>query len=150
MHSKCIDFFSFKFFLGVGGEIFFIFPLFPTDSHPAPNIFLKFPLCSPRVFPIVPCFDPICFAQNPPLLTYLGGPKGDTLHLSLESSILGSLHSFNCFLRWANQIGSLEKTKKLDRFMTHCSPKFHATLLSSHTIKLACCKKKTFELVTPN
>jgi hypothetical protein len=26
------------------------------------------------------------------------------LHLSIESSILGSLHNFNFFLQWANQI----------------------------------------------
>jgi hypothetical protein len=51
------------------------------------------------------------FAQSPPLLTYIGGPKGEALHLSIESSILGSLHSFNFFLQWANQSGSLGKTK---------------------------------------
>jgi len=56
------------------------------------------------VFPIAPCFNPICFAQSPPLLTYIGGPKGDTLYLSIESFILGSLYSFNFFSRWANQI----------------------------------------------
>jgi hypothetical protein len=39
----------------------------------------------------------IRFAQSPPLLTYIAGPKGETLHLSIESSILGSLHSFNFF-----------------------------------------------------
>jgi hypothetical protein len=47
---------------------------------------------------------PICFAQSPPLFTYIGGPKGEALHLSIESSIFGSLHSFNFFLLWANQI----------------------------------------------
>jgi len=32
--------------------------------------------------------------------------------LSIESSILGSLHSFNFFLwQWANQIGSLQKNE---------------------------------------
>jgi hypothetical protein len=30
-------------------------------------------MCSPRVFPIAPDFKPICFAQNPPLLTYIPG-----------------------------------------------------------------------------
>jgi len=34
-----------------------------------------FPMCSPRVFPLAPN-NPICFAQIPPLLTYIGGPKG--------------------------------------------------------------------------
>jgi hypothetical protein len=27
-------------------------------------------MCPPRMFPIAPDFKPICFAQNPPLLTY--------------------------------------------------------------------------------
>jgi hypothetical protein len=44
----------------------------------------------PRVFPIAPCFDPICFAQSPPLLTYIAGPKGMTLHLSIDSSIIST------------------------------------------------------------
>jgi hypothetical protein len=48
-----------------------------------------FPMCSTRVFPIAPPFNPICFAQNPPLFNYIGGPKGEALHLSIESSILG-------------------------------------------------------------
>jgi hypothetical protein len=64
-------------------------------------------MCSPRVFPIAPRFNPICFAQSPPLLTYITGPKGEAIHHS-ESSILGSLNSF-LFLQWANQIGSLQK-----------------------------------------
>ncbi len=39
----------------------------------------------------------------------IAGPKRKALHLSIESSILGSLHRFQLFLRWANQIGSLQK-----------------------------------------
>ena len=50
---------------------------------------------SPWVFSIAPYFNPICFAQSPPLLTYIGGPKEEALHLSIESSIFVSLHSFN-------------------------------------------------------
>jgi hypothetical protein len=46
-------------------------------------------MCSPRVFPIAPCFNPICFAQSPPLLTYIAGPKEKTLDLSIESFIFG-------------------------------------------------------------
>jgi hypothetical protein len=38
---------------------------------------------------------------------------GKAIHLSIESSILVSFHIFNFFLRWTNQIGSLQK-KKLD------------------------------------
>jgi hypothetical protein len=56
------------------------------------------------VFPITPCFNPICFAQSPPLLTYIGGSKGEAFHLSIESLIFGSLHSFNFFFPSANQI----------------------------------------------
>jgi len=64
---------------------------FPTCSFQVPN---EFPSssqqCSPRVFPIAARFNPICFAQSLPLLTYIGGPKGEeALHLSIESSILG-------------------------------------------------------------
>ncbi len=72
---------------------------FPIGSHRVLIIFPMFAICSPpRVFPIAPCFNLICFAQSPPLLTYVvGGPKGEALHLSIESSILGSLHSFNFF-----------------------------------------------------
>jgi len=46
-------------------------------------------MCSPRVFPIALHFNPTCFAQSPPLLTYIGGPKREALYLSIESSILG-------------------------------------------------------------
>jgi hypothetical protein len=79
--------------------IFFIFALFQTcslqvsmGSHHVPN---SFPMRSPRLFPIAPHFNPICFAQSPSLLTYIGGPKGEAPHPSIESSILESLHSFN-------------------------------------------------------
>ncbi len=100
MHSKCLDIFPFKFWV-CGGGFFFHFSFVP----------FKFPMCSPRVFPIAPPFNPICFSQSPPLLTYIGGPKGEALHISIESFILGNLHRFNFFLRWANQIGSLQKKK---------------------------------------
>jgi hypothetical protein len=36
-----------------------------------------FSMCSPKVFPITPCFNTTCFAQSPPPLTYIGGPKGE-------------------------------------------------------------------------
>jgi hypothetical protein len=82
---------------------------FPMGSHQVLNMFPRFPMCSPRVFLIAPHFNPICFAQSPPLLTYIGGPKGKALHLSIKSSILGNFHSFNFFVWKANQIGSLQK-----------------------------------------
>jgi len=48
MHSKCFDFFPFKFWIG-GGRIFFSFFLcsqhapfkFPMGSHQVPNVFPK-------------------------------------------------------------------------------------------------------------
>jgi hypothetical protein len=76
-----------------------------------------FPMCSPWVFPIAPCFNPICFAQSPPLLTYIGAPKGEALHLSIESLIFVSFHSFNFFLpRPINK-------KKLDLWGVKVKPK---------------------------
>jgi len=85
MHSKCLDFFSLKFFVGGGFFNFFL------CSHRVP---FMFPMGSQMVFPIAPH---LCLAQSPPLLTYIGGPKVEVLHLSIESSILGSLHSFIFF-----------------------------------------------------
>jgi len=84
--QSALIFFLFSFGGGGGGGFFSFF----LCSLQVPNMF-------PRVFAMVPGFNPICFAQSPPLLTYLGGPKGEALCLSIESSILGSLHSFNFF-----------------------------------------------------
>ncbi len=50
---------------------------FPMGSHQVLNVFSKFPMCSSRVFPIAPFFNPICFAQSPPLLTYIVWAKGE-------------------------------------------------------------------------
>jgi hypothetical protein len=61
------------------------------------NMFPRFPMCSPRVFPIAPHFNPVCFAQSPPLLIYIGGLKEEALYLSIKKFILGSLHSFSLF-----------------------------------------------------
>jgi hypothetical protein len=108
MHSKCLVFFSFEFWVGCSQHVPFKVLM---CSHEVLNMFPRFPMCSPRVFSIAPRFNPICFAQSPPLLTYIGGPKGEALRLYIESSILGSLHSFNLLLQWANQIGSLQKNK---------------------------------------
>jgi hypothetical protein len=87
-------------------------PYIPTsDTYPLKHVPFKFFL---RVFPIAPHFNLTCLAQSPPLHTYIGEPKAEALHLSIEFSILGYLHSFNFFLWWANQIGSLrKKTKKV-------------------------------------
>ncbi len=85
------DFFHFFFVPNM-----FLFK-FPMGFYYILNIFLRFFRCSPRVFPIAPRFNPICFAQRPPLLTYIGGLKGEAFHLSIEYSILGRFHNFNFF-----------------------------------------------------
>jgi len=69
-------------------------------------------MCSSRVFSIAPRFNPICFAQSPPLLTYIGGAKGKALLLSIESSILGRLHRFNFYFWVMGQSNWLIATKK--------------------------------------
>jgi len=40
-------------------------------SYHVPKLFLKFSMCSSRVLPTAPNIKPICFVQNPPLLTYI-------------------------------------------------------------------------------
>jgi hypothetical protein len=56
---------------GKGGEVFFHELL--MCSYHVPKLFPKFSMCSSRVFPIAPNIKPTCFAQNPPLLTYIAG-----------------------------------------------------------------------------
>jgi hypothetical protein len=84
-NSKCLFFFfflSFKFLMGE--DFFFHFSFVPITfsscSQWVPIMFsihsLSSQICSPRVFPIAAHFHPICFAQSPPLLTQIGGPKG--------------------------------------------------------------------------
>ncbi len=119
-------YFSFKFWVGwVGlGEDFFSFFL---CSHKVPNgfpsrslMFLKFSMCSPRVFPIAPRFNPICFAQRPRLLTYLGGPKGEVLHFSIESSISGGVSIIsNFFVMDQSKNNSFPKKKKKVGLVRH-------------------------------
>jgi len=108
MHSKCLDFFSFKFW--VGEKVFFFIFLcsqhvsfkFPMGSHQVLNMF--------PMFPIAPCVNPICSAQSPPLLTYRGEPKGRSICLAVESSILRSFHRFK-FLFAMGQINWLPVKK---------------------------------------
>jgi hypothetical protein len=78
---KVPGFFSLKFWVPRVGGGFFSFFLcsqhVPSSSqwvpHQVPN---GFPMCTQRVVLIAPCFNPICFAQSPPLLTYIAAPKG--------------------------------------------------------------------------
>ncbi len=66
-------------------------------------------------FPIAPGFNPICFAQSPPLLTYIAGPKAKAPHFPIEFSTSGSLHNFN-FLSVIGQSNwpIAKKRKKVD------------------------------------
>jgi hypothetical protein len=113
MHSECLGFYFLLSFGWAGG--FFSSSIcsqhVPFKLPMVPNLILRFPMCSPRVFPIAPRFNPLCFAQCPPFLTYIGGPKREALHLSIESFILGSLHSFNLFFTMG-QSNCLIATKK--------------------------------------
>ncbi len=70
-------------------------------------------------FPIAPGFNPICFAQSPPLLTYIAGPKAKAPHFPIEFSTSGSLHNFN-FLSVIGQSNwpIAKKRKKLDLWGT--------------------------------
>jgi hypothetical protein len=81
-------------------------------------VLFKFPMCSTKGLSIAPRFNPIYFAQSPPLLTYLGGPKGEALHLSIKYCILGSLYSFNFYFFCNGPIKLVhsKNKKKLDLF----------------------------------
>jgi hypothetical protein len=72
MNSKCLDFYYFLLFLTCSFQ--------GRNAFPLGFMFPRFPMCSTRVFPIALSFNPICFAQSPPLLTYIGAPKGEALH----------------------------------------------------------------------
>ncbi len=62
--------------------------MFLSSSHQVPQSVPQ------RVFPIAARSNPICIAQSPPLLTYIGGPKDETLHLAIESSCS------SCWTEW--------------------------------------------------
>jgi hypothetical protein len=98
MHSKCLDFY---FFL-----LFSTYSFQGCNEFPSSFMFPRFPMCSTRVFLITPSFNPICFAQSPPLLTCIGGPKGEALHRIFY--VLEPPKFELCFLQWANQIDSLQ------------------------------------------
>jgi hypothetical protein len=102
MHSKCLVFFPFKFWV-VGGRFFSFFLLFPTCSLQVSN-----------VFPIATRFNLTCFAQSPPLFTFIVGQRGEALHLSIEPSIQGSsiVSAFFC-------MGQSNWLKKKVRLVRH-------------------------------
>jgi len=109
------------FFLGTKEEIeLFLFmcshhvpTLFPMMSFKLPMMFLKFPVCSPRVFPIANHFIPCPLPKVLHFVTYTGLWKGEALHPHIEIAILGSLPSFFFLVWWCtNQNSPLQKEKR--------------------------------------
>ncbi len=89
------------------------FSFFLCSQHVPFKLPNGFPICSPKVVPNTTSLEfPYGFAQSPPpLLTYIGGAKGDR-HSNFPKNllpILVSLHSFNSpfFPQWTNQIASV-------------------------------------------
>ncbi len=73
---------------GGGGVLFFIFLgslcvpiMFIKTFQCVPILFSKFSMCCQKVSLITPNLKPMFFGQIPPLLTYIGGLKGEVLHL---------------------------------------------------------------------
>jgi hypothetical protein len=71
---------------GAGERDFWFFPFCPKCSHHVPKVFPNMFL---KMFPITPWFYPVWFAQSCLLVNCIGGSKGLTLHLDIETSILG-------------------------------------------------------------
>jgi len=92
-HSETVQFF-FCGHMGNGDrwgrEGFFVFfpsvKCVPICSHHVPKVF---PNMFFKMFPTAPWFYPVWFAQSCLLINCIGGPKGLTLHLDIETSILG-------------------------------------------------------------
>jgi hypothetical protein len=86
-----------------------------------------FSMCSPRVFPIIPHFYPIWFAQSSFLLSYIFGPiyEPNQRHYIFTWKLLfwGPSRVSNIYLFlvlffcawWANQNGSLDPKNKVKR-----------------------------------
>ncbi len=100
--------------LGIFLFLFCVLTMFPLCSY-------MFSMCSPRVFPIIPHFYPIWFAQSCFLLSYIVGPNRRhcifTWKLlfwgpSRVSMIYLFLVLFFFFAWWANQNGSFDSKKK--------------------------------------
>ncbi len=74
------------------------FQSFLNDFFPH-SCFPKFPICSPRVFPIAPYLYPLEFVCSKffPSQLYRWA-KGEALHLHIETLMLGSFPSFNIYI----------------------------------------------------
>jgi len=121
MHSRCLVFFPFMFWGGVGwegvwGEIFFHFSQLPNVftlcSFQVPN---GFPIFSPTFSPYLLTF--ICLEKWCPPFTYIGGPKGRNCKVQTKAFCFGSLHYFFFLEWWGNQIGMLPQKKEFGRHL---------------------------------
>jgi hypothetical protein len=70
-HALKVPWFSLLLSFGWGEDFFFVPNKFPLGSHQVPNLFPRFPMCSPSVLPIAPRFNPICSTQSPPYRNHL-------------------------------------------------------------------------------
>ncbi len=112
--QKCLDFFSFKFRVGVGEDFFhfsFVSNMFPSSCQWVP---IRFPICSQ---------GPPCVPNSTSLESHMFCPKSSPSHLYRWAKGGGnpSFHRIfyfggasivsTFFLQWPNQIGSVKKNK---------------------------------------
>ncbi len=101
MHSKCLDFFPFKFWVGVGEDFFhfsFVPNKFPSSSQWVP---IRFPICSQgsQCVPNSTSFESHMFCpKSSPSHLYRWAKGGGISSFHRIFYFGGSLHSFNfCF-----------------------------------------------------
>ncbi len=68
-----------------------------------PMMFLKFPMCFPKVFPITPHFYPhvVCLTFS---ATYIGGPQREAPHLHIDRAYIfyfGGLSKVSAFFSFS-------------------------------------------------
>jgi len=76
---------------------------FSMGSHQVSNMPPRFSMRFPSVFPIASCFNPICFARSPPLLTYIQVGQRVRHSMFLQNLLFwGASTLFLCFFGWAH------------------------------------------------
>ncbi len=125
MHSRCLAFLPFKFWVGVVGKefffiLFFHFPLVPNVfTWSSQLVLIRFPICSPS-------FQ--CVPQH--------GLHSSSLLSHMLWQMLSSFH------RWAKQ----EKHYTSKQNIPFWGASIVSIFFSDGPIKLACCPKKEIEL----
>ncbi len=89
-------------------------PYIPTsDIYSLKHVPFKFSMCSPRVLPIAPWFNPTCLAQSPPLLTniprWAKGPGTPSFHIIF---CFGEPPKFQLFFVMGESNWLIERKKK--------------------------------------